>query len=173
MITSFWKKISIQYCDRVDIRIDLEDAMFRVAWRTVNDATRRSYGTFIALDFLIREVRSNVSRGFVDGVEFHNVTSIPRNATVNGAGQNSYLLVSIYYSLLVASSSSPTGVTITMCSFANRDGIVRRKEWDNYLLGMMGSFAATQNFSLRLATSFGREKRGKGESSERRRKGEN
>ena len=65
-MTSFWKKIDIQYYNRVGIRVDLENATVAI-WNTINDATVR-YGTSHPLGSKT-EVRSNSSDGFVDWIE--------------------------------------------------------------------------------------------------------
>ena len=71
-----WKKISIQFCESIGVRgINLENATTSITWRTVND-TIVSHATIVSLVVIIIEVRSDVSYGFVDGVEFDSSTSI-------------------------------------------------------------------------------------------------
>ena len=76
--TLFWKMIGIQYCDRIGVRINLEDATIGGTWNIVHHAAI-SHGTFIPLPSFT-EVRSDVSDGFVDWIEFDRSMSIERNA---------------------------------------------------------------------------------------------
>ena len=67
-MTSFWKKISIQYDGRVGIRINLEDTTtIGVKWRAINDAAI-THGTFKPIAWKATNVRSDFSDGFVNGV---------------------------------------------------------------------------------------------------------
>ena len=78
IITSFWKKIDIQCCGCVGIRINLEDATTSITWRTVNNSAA-SHGASPPLVLIIAEVRSDVSDGFVDRIEFRYLTNIAWN----------------------------------------------------------------------------------------------
>ena len=75
----FLEKVSIQFCDSVGIRINLEDTTTIEFWKTVNDATT-SNCTCIPLLVSITKLRSDVSRGFADRIEFDHSTSFERNA---------------------------------------------------------------------------------------------
>ena len=71
MITSFWKKIDIQFCDiLIGIHINLENAATIITWRTVNNAAVIYVTSSPPLDSIITKIRSNFSYGFVDWVEF-------------------------------------------------------------------------------------------------------
>ena len=75
----FKKKIGIQFCDSIRVRINFEDAMIEDDWRTVNDAAISNY-TSTPLNIIITKVRSNVNDGFVNWIEFCYFASMKRNA---------------------------------------------------------------------------------------------
>ena len=61
-ITLFWEKISIQFCDRIGIHINLENVTTTgVIWKAVHD-TAVIHGTSIPLIYIIaKKVRSDAS----------------------------------------------------------------------------------------------------------------
>ena len=103
MITSFWKKIGIQFCDRVGIRINLENATTTgvIIWRTVNDATD-SHGTFTSIVW-VNQVRSNESHGCVDGIEFRYSTTTEAIKGAVRCGQSLDICITSF--LLLANES--------------------------------------------------------------------
>ena len=98
--TLFRKKIYVQFCDSIGIRIYLEDATIgEIGYALKDSAIHHSTSTPFPST---AKVRSDVRDGFMDWIKFHNSTSIAWDAiqgSVNSLHISTPYAISVSYIL--------------------------------------------------------------------------